>query len=663
MSGWKSIHRRYCPVTGAKNRFSITHDQNAIIVYGTHTHTNSDWHYVGPSSNGGELYVRKRERTHPTRMRDREVIQYHEEERPPRAPPEILHLVYDTLFFLCGLSSNHKRHVTLRKLPVETNKLQLASLTDGRGGGRWKLVDQLIEYTNLPLEELLGVPGLALNKKGFLTLSGAAGMLMPLYDHEGRIVAVQIRRDQDLGKGRYRFLSAKKGARSGAPVGVMPRQGPFSGRVGITEGFFKAVCVESILSPEDATLYLPGAGLVRQTIERCKQMGAKKAELFFDSDMFINPSVFASVSSLARALLTEGIEVIVWSWDRKKGKGIDDLFANGGGVEDLVSLDLEGLLRAGGKADTSQYLHTKKGRYALLPYYEEVIKTSHDPDEKDLRAKTKEALVEKLREPLGSMTVIAGATGSCKSYFSAKYAPPGSILVLPTYAKIAETASLLDKLKRDYKIVFGRSRRPQESEEDDPLLMKRWETAGCERYEVASALGNRLHSPCEGCPLRPKEGKETACKYWKHLFAIETKEGDKKKRPELLLMLPETFFSSPIVGRLLGQNQLDLDGKGGYHNIFFDDIEAIDEKLARLVTLRYDDAQQWIESLPAELTATRAFIEEVAAVLFNPARSMQRLYELAWEASAELKTHEGPLFSTPLLEPDVPLRSTLCICW
>lgn len=653
----RSYSNKLCPVTGQPQRYSQSADGNLVIVHDSHSHVNEGWRYVGDASIGSPKYLRtwiadlaKIEHDHLSRIQQ-EV----KESSISLASSVIRDKVYRVIFSMCTLREKHKRHLRNRALLQDYKQLEFGSMPDFRGRSSLSFVENIVETTGLLREDLLGVPGFYINRKGFLSFSCAPGLLLPIYDHKDRIIAMQVRRDRKLkDKGRYRFVSSGKGVSSGAPVGVLFGESECSGHVIVTEGYFKALTLRHFAAPGDVILYMPGVGSYAGVIERCKALGATSAEVVFDADLFKNASVIGALGRLLHALLENDLEVQVRYWHLKDGKGIDDYIKKGGDFEQTQLVSPEPFLRASRMIDDSDYLKTKvKGKrsyHPMLPKMEKIFQEHEQVSEEELRQLTKEVVEIALRSPLQTATLIQGSTGSGKSYQSAMLATEGTIIVVPNYKKAWETYRLLRELRPDLRvqIQFGRNGKP--NEDDDADRLKRWEIAGCENFEEARQLGSKLHSPCHGCPLAPKANEETTCRHLKHRDELNSNGAD------ILIMLPELFFSSELAQRWLGRGQAQLDGRAGYTTVIFDDIPDLHRQLGRLLAIKDHDLQDWFDRIPTEFVATRALLEKIAGVLFNPARSIRSLYHLAQDASEELQGIEE-LLRNPTKHTELGLDS------
>jgi hypothetical protein len=245
-----------------------------------------------------------------------------------RAGPEQLHAVYSALLAGLQLSRRHREALRARGLSDEAiGRRQYRSLpVQGRArlarelGGRFA-------------GALPAVPGFVTKPgndgKPYRTIAGAAGLVIPVRDAAGRIVALLVRRDDPTGgSGKYCYLSS---ARYGGPGPGMPVHFPLDTvspgeTFRLTEGALKA----------DVAFALSGlptvgaAGLVwRPALDALQARGCRTVRLAFDADAPDNAHVARALAACAEAAVTAGLVVELERWERADGKGIDDLLAAG----------------------------------------------------------------------------------------------------------------------------------------------------------------------------------------------------------------------------------------------------------------------------------------------------------------------------------------------
>jgi hypothetical protein len=215
------------------------------------------------------------------------------------------------------------------------------------------LDDRVIEaggYRSLPLRErariaaelaglfdeglLLTIPGFHTREgttKTYLSFAGPAGLVVPVRDVEGRIVALKIRRD-DPGDGpKYLYVSstASGGPGPGAPVHV-PLHNARNGSVGavrLTEGELKADAATHLSGL--LTISVPGVSAWRGALAVLAGMAPSCVQLAFDADATVNPLVAKAAEATAVAMTHEGYEVVLEQWDAMLAKGVDDALIRG----------------------------------------------------------------------------------------------------------------------------------------------------------------------------------------------------------------------------------------------------------------------------------------------------------------------------------------------
>jgi hypothetical protein len=188
---------------------------------------------------------------------------------------------------------------------------------------------------------LLSVPGFILKPgeggKPYVTVAGAAGLLVPIRDPSEGIVAVLVRRD-DTGSGpRYFYLSSTKhgGPGPGTPAHVPLGITSPTETIRLTEGPLKADIAFALsglptVGAASASNWRPALGVLTA-------LGCKTVRLAFDADLLDNAHVARSLTDCCEAAIAGGLAVDVERWDKADGNGIDDLLNAGKAPEVLVS--------------------------------------------------------------------------------------------------------------------------------------------------------------------------------------------------------------------------------------------------------------------------------------------------------------------------------------
>jgi hypothetical protein len=174
------------------------------------------------------------------------------------------------------------------------------------------------------------VPGVAWktgdDERGWWTLAGAPGLLIPERDLDGRIAALKVRRrDVEPGQQRYLYLSsASRGGASAAsavhvPVAAQSMRGV---PLVVTEGPLKADVSTHLLGSRPV-VSLPGVGSWALALDVVEAWGARDVAVAFDADARTNRHVQRALVNLVDGLRAAGCRVEVWRWEGP-AKGLDD---------------------------------------------------------------------------------------------------------------------------------------------------------------------------------------------------------------------------------------------------------------------------------------------------------------------------------------------------
>jgi hypothetical protein len=247
-----------------------------------------------------------------------------------------------------------KRDIGYRKLlselrlsPDHRQDLKRRGLTDKQiddgfyktlpKAGRRAVLNKLAEELGQDFE---AVPGFFMSERG-PNIAAPAGLLVPVRDLAGQIVALKLRVDNPTADApRYLYLSSAKyegpspGSPSHVPAGVC---GPVD-LVRITEGELKAD-VSTALSGVP-TISFPGVASWRTVIPDLKGLKTKTVLVAFDADADGNKQVARALQDCCGELKAGGFEVNLERWSLDSGKGIDDILAAGQKPEVLTGLDV-----------------------------------------------------------------------------------------------------------------------------------------------------------------------------------------------------------------------------------------------------------------------------------------------------------------------------------
>jgi hypothetical protein len=176
------------------------------------------------------------------------------------------------------------------------------------------------------------IPGLYVQTNGdrsWWTLAGTPGLIIPVRNPDGQIIALKLRADDDAAHSRYSTLSSRAhgGPGPGAHIHVPLHDGLATQTVRVTEGELKADVAQQRTGI--LTLALPGVSSWRPVVPILRAFGVQTVLIAFDSDWRINPHVASALTRTAKTLTDEGFNVQLEAWPTAWGKGIDDVLASG----------------------------------------------------------------------------------------------------------------------------------------------------------------------------------------------------------------------------------------------------------------------------------------------------------------------------------------------
>jgi hypothetical protein len=277
------------------------------------------------------------------------------------ADPDTRNRVYSTLIGHLSIKGHAVHQLQARGLQREgvatarlARELGYRSLGAGRAAATYKLVEAGMEA------DLTRTPGFFVREKDdgsrYWTLTGAGGLLIPIRDHQKRIVALLLRPDEQRSGSKYLFLSSRRhgGAGPGSPIHV-PLFDKATDVVRVTEGALKADLATFFSGV--LTIGLPGVNSWLRAAAVLRQLGARVVRVAFDADVTFNRNVAQCLHRLWGSLREQGFSVEVETWQLKDGKGIDDLLANCKKPDVLAGeaaeAAVEGWLRASAEAEAA----------------------------------------------------------------------------------------------------------------------------------------------------------------------------------------------------------------------------------------------------------------------------------------------------------------------
>ena len=277
---------------------------------------------------------------------ERPVFELPVHQSPDRVSLDTLHRVYLSLLRSLHLSSTHHDNLLSRGLPDD--EIAHRGYHTLPVSGRAVLADRLVERYGA--EVCSRIPGLYVMSEGrrrWWSLAGAGGLLIPVRDQAGRIMALMVRRDGADADPKYVFVSSAKHGGPGPLIGVhVPlHDSVHRGTVRLTEGVLKAdvaTCLDGML-----TLGLSaGVASWRQALPVLHAMQVHRVDIAFDADAARNIHVTRALQHCARTLQTAGLHVRVEVWNEVDGKGVDDLLAGWHQPEQLEGQAMREAIRA-----------------------------------------------------------------------------------------------------------------------------------------------------------------------------------------------------------------------------------------------------------------------------------------------------------------------------
>ena len=168
------------------------------------------------------------------------------------------------------------------------------------------------------------------SSRGWWSLAGYAGILVPCRDLAGRIIALKVRRRDPVpeDEARYTFVTSsnhrgpKALMEAHVPAVALALRGKVEPLV-LTEGELKAD-VSTALSGLPV-VSIPGVGKWQLGAELARQWGARTVAVALDADAHRKEDVARAQGALLAALRAEGLDARLWQWPEEQGKGLDDL--------------------------------------------------------------------------------------------------------------------------------------------------------------------------------------------------------------------------------------------------------------------------------------------------------------------------------------------------
>lgn len=238
----------------------------------------------------------------------------------PKASPELISQVYDTLLNCLVLEDKHLNQLKARGLSEKT------IFRNGYRSVPTKVDGQIVCKYLGDLYNLDFVPGFYQDETRRMNVKGS-GIFIPYLDLNRAIRGMQIRPDRSSLK--YLWFSSNdmyKGASSGSFIHyARPDIARAKKEIYITEGGLKADCIAELGNVGVAAIAGVNAVSYDTIVSEIKQglPEVEKIILAFDADWKSNPQVKNALVNL-NEVVSKTFKVEIEDWDIKQGKGLDD---------------------------------------------------------------------------------------------------------------------------------------------------------------------------------------------------------------------------------------------------------------------------------------------------------------------------------------------------
>lgn len=236
--------------------------------------------------------------------------------------------VYQSLLRHLTLTPAHHDALIQRGLSQEAIRTQAYRTLPA--GGRSALAKALLnEFEEATLRTIPGAYVKTENGRSWWSWAGAPGLLIPVRNVVGQIVALKVRAD-DPQLPRYSSISSRQhgGAGPGALIHVpLHDDNVDTTTVRITEGELKADVAQHRTGL--LTLAVPGVSNWRPVIPVLEALATRRVLIAFDADSRTNAHVAAALTRTCEELAAQGWDVQRETWPEAWGKGIDDILVSG----------------------------------------------------------------------------------------------------------------------------------------------------------------------------------------------------------------------------------------------------------------------------------------------------------------------------------------------
>lgn len=267
--------------------------------------------------------------------------------------------IYRKFLSKLQLQKNHVQYFRKEKWPNElilksrVKSMPPTSKEERNGITRTRIAAELIKEFG----SLEGVPGFYEGPDGKWTFTGANGILIPLYDHEGNMYRLRLRLDHPevdengKEKNKYKNFSSyfevegakgqmmnsfRKGCRAGSHIGLYetPDRDDYT-ICYITEGEKKSLFANYVL--HNPIISLPGVNSFNKVLETLVDdftvldylsgKGCRMIIIAYDADKYVNEAVLMYEKKLVELLTSKNFQIALAFWNPGFGKGLDDILS------------------------------------------------------------------------------------------------------------------------------------------------------------------------------------------------------------------------------------------------------------------------------------------------------------------------------------------------
>ena len=247
---------------------------------------------------------------------------------------DVRHEVYGLVLSGLELSDEHREALHQRGLTdaaIEAGEYRSVAAPSRTGESSRRLRAWTHDDGDRRRALALTVPGVVQDDGKPLRFSSPCGLLIPVRDATGQIVALRIRLDAVGDGGKYRWISSRSRSRTDGPSPGTPCHVPrgITGPVEtlrITEGELKADISFGLSGIP--TVSIAGVNTWKRVLPLIDQLQPKRVLIAMDADFRTNVAVAGALLGLVTTL-SESHDVAVETWPPDDGKGIDDLLAAG----------------------------------------------------------------------------------------------------------------------------------------------------------------------------------------------------------------------------------------------------------------------------------------------------------------------------------------------